>query len=452
MNQLMNRFKSIAAACAAIACVGSAHAAVSEEDAKQLGKTLTPVGAEIAGNKEGTIPPYTGGLTTAPASFKKGSGIRPDPFADDKPLYSIDAKNMDQYADKLTDGLKALMKKYPTYRIDVYPTHRSQAFPQKVLDNTVKNATHCKTIENNLALAPDCRGGFPFPIAKNGYEVMWNHLVVYGGDRMDFRAKAYFMDSSGRLITTDDFTVQFEYPYYIEGSHQPETYSRLRTDKLLTRSVGSATVLWEYMNPVAQPRRAWSYSPGQRRVRAAPDFSYDTPTDASGGIETYDDITFFSGVMDRYDFKLIGKKELYLPYNAYKAQYFTKAEDLFKPNHMNPDKLRWELHRVFVVEGTLKQGKRHIYSKRVYYFDEDKGAALADIFDMSGKLWRVKMAAGLPSYDIPASNYRGGLTYDLVNGTYYMSSHTAETGGMPTGQPKPSSFFTPDAMAGGGIR
>lgn len=448
----MNQIKSIAAACATIACIGAAHGAVSEDEAKQLGKTLTPFGAEIAGNKEGTIPAYTGGLTTPPASYKKGSGIRPDPFPDEKPLYSIDAKNMDKYADKLTEGIKGMMKKYPGYRIDVYPSHRTQAFPQRIMDNTVKNATRCKTTEGGLALVPECRGGMPFPIPKTGYEVMWNHLVGYTGDRADFRANAFFMDSSGRLITTDDFTAQFDYPYYNESSTQPEIYSKVRTDKQLPRLVGSATVLHEYLNPVAQPRRAWSYSPGQRRVRAAPDFSYDTPTDASGGIETYDDITFFSGVMDRYDFKLIGKKEIYLPYNAYKALYETKAADLYKPQFMNPDRLRWELHRVFVVEGTLKQGKRHIYSKRVYYFDEDKGAALADIYDMSGKLWRVKTAAGVPSYDIPAANYRSGLTYDLVNGTYYMSSHTSETGGIPVGQPRPTSYFTGDAMAGAGIR
>lgn len=448
----MKRIQWIAVACAATACTGLVHAAVSEEEARQLGKTLTPVGAEIAGNKEGTIPPYTGGLTTPPPNYRKGSGIRPDPFPDDKPLFSIDAKNMDKYADKLTEGVKALMKKYPTYRIDVYPTRRTQAFPQKVLDNTIRNATRCTTLLDGLALAQECRGGFPFPIPKSGYEAMWNHLVVYTGERMDFRAHAFFMDSSGRLIKMDDFTATFDFPYYSDAPSTPEVYSKVRSDKLLPRIAGTSNILWEYMNPVEHPRRAWTYSPGQRRVRAAPDFSYDTPTDASGGIETFDDITLFSGTMDRYDFKLAGKKEMFIPYNTYKASYGTPAADLFKPNHANPDKVRWELHRVQVVEGTLKQGKRHIYGKRVYYFDEDKGAAMADIYDLSGKLWRVKLSSGIPSYDIPAANYRSGLTYDLVNGTYYMSAHTAETGGMPAGQPRPSSFFTATALAGSGIR
>ena len=29
----------------------------------------------------------------------------------------------------------------------------------------------------------------------------------------------------------------------------------------------------------------------------------------------------FNGAMDRYDFKLIGKKEMVIPYNAYRFQY-----------------------------------------------------------------------------------------------------------------------------------
>lgn len=448
----MNRIQWIAASWTVAMCSAAVHAAVSKEEASQLGATLTPVGAEIAGNKDGTIPPYTGGLTTPPPNYQKGSGIRPDPFPNDKPLFSIDAKNMDQYAGKLTEGVKALMQKYPTFRIDVYPTRRTQAFPQKVLDNTIRNATQCTTLLNGLALAPQCRGGFPFPIPKTGYEAMWNHLVVYSGERLDYRGQAFFMDSSGRLIKMDDFTATWDFPYYSDETSTPEVYSKVRSDKLLPRIAGTINVLWEYMNPVEHPRRAWTYSPGQRRVRAAPDFSYDTPTDASGGIETFDDITLFSGVMDRYDFKLLGKKEVFIPYNTYKASYETPAADLFKPNHVNPDKVRWELHRVRVIEGTLKPGMRHIYSKRIYYLDEDMGAGMADIYDMSGKLWRVKLSGGIPSYDMPAANYRAGLTYDLVNGTYYMSAHSAETGGMPVGRPRPSSFFTPAALAGSGIR
>lgn len=86
--------------------------AVSPEEAAKLGTTLTAVGAETAGNKEGTIPAYTGGLRTPPANFKPGSGIRPDPFAGEKPLFSINAKNMSEYADKLTEGARSFSKSF----------------------------------------------------------------------------------------------------------------------------------------------------------------------------------------------------------------------------------------------------------------------------------------------------------------------------------------------------
>ena len=442
---------AVPVALLAVSLAAAATAAVSEEEAKQLGMTLTPFGAEKAGNKDGTIPPYTGGITTPPPGYVNGSGTLPDPFSTDKPLYSITAKNVDQYADKLSAASVALFKKYPDYRMDVYPTRRSAAFPKTVLDNTVKNATRCKTIENGLAVVPECRGGIPFPIPKNGDEVMWDHLLRYQGPYFDFRAKTYLVDSAGRTTMTDDFTAQQEWPYYMDNPSNPDIYYRVRSDKLMTRSVGVINTYYDYLNPVATSRRAWSYSPGQRRVRVSPDFAYDTPTDSSGGVETFDDSTLFSGKLDRFDFKLVGKKEVIMPYNAYQLQ-LTKADELLKPNFVNPDKMRWELHRAWVVEATLKPGKRHIYSKRVFYWDEDWGGGMVDLYDGSGKIWRGKYAISTPAYNIPAPVMGSSFTYDLVNGLYAFLTHTADTGGRPMGAQRPSSYFTPDAMAGAGIR
>ena len=447
----MSNMRKIAVAVA----IGSAHlvslAAVSDEEARQLGTTLTPFGAEKAGNKDGSIPEYTGGVTTPPPGYAKGSGLLPDPFTQDKPLFTITAKNVDQYADKLSEATRALFKKYPDYRMDVYPTRRSVAFPKTVLDNTVKNATRCKAIENGLALVPECRGGIPFPVPKNGDEMMWDHLVRFQGYYYDFRAKTYLVDSSGRATMTDDFTAQQEWPYYLDNTSTPEIFYRVRSDKLMTRSVGVINTYYDYLNPVATGRRAWTYSPGQRRVRVAPDFAYDTPTDSSGGVETFDDSTLFSGKLDRFDFKLVGKKEMIMPYNNYQLQ-LTKADELLKPNFINPDKVRWELHRAWVVEGTLKPGKRHIYSKRVFYWDEDWAGGMVDLYDASGKIWRGKYGMSTPAYDIPAPQLGSTFTYDLINGLYAFLTHTAETGGRTVGKQRPSSYFTPDAMAGAGIR
>jgi hypothetical protein len=442
------------AAAAALITAGLAHptlAAVGDDEARQLGTTLTPFGAEKAGNKDGTIPEYAGGVTTPPSGYVKGSGTLPDPFSADKPLYTITAKNVDEHADKLSEATRALFKKYPDFRIDVYPTRRSAAFPKTVLDNTLKNATRCKTIEGGLALVPECRGGVPFPIAKTGDEMMWNHLLRFQGYHYDFRAKTYVVDSSGRSTMTDEFTAQQEWPYYIDNTSNPEIFYRVRSDKLMTRSVGVINTYYDYLNPVATGRRAWTYSPGQRRVRVAPDFAYDTPTDSSGGVETFDDSTLFSGKLDRFDFKLVGKKELLMPYNNYQLQ-LTKADELLKPGFVNPDKVRWELHRAWVVEATLKPGKRHIYSKRVFYWDEDWGGGMVDLYDTAGKIWRGKYAMSTPDYNIPAPQMGSTFTYDLINGIYAFLTHTADTGGRTVGQQRPSSYFTPDAMAGAGIR
>ena len=110
-------------------------AAVSESDAAQLGRNLTPLGGEVAGNKAGTIPAWTGGLTTAPAGYKPGKH-HINPFPDDKPLFTITKANLSQYKDNLSAGQLALFDTYPEiYQIPVYQTRRTAAVPQWVYDN-----------------------------------------------------------------------------------------------------------------------------------------------------------------------------------------------------------------------------------------------------------------------------------------------------------------------------
>jgi hypothetical protein len=115
----------------------------------------------MAGNADGTIPAYTGGLTTPPPAFKAGASIRPDPFVAEKPRVSISAQNMGKYDAMLTAGTRALLKKYPKYHIDVYPTHRSVALPERVLDGTLANATNASTKDGGLGIA-GAIGGYPF--------------------------------------------------------------------------------------------------------------------------------------------------------------------------------------------------------------------------------------------------------------------------------------------------
>ena len=446
---------SIRLMVAALASCGalSAMAAVTAEEVKQLGTTLTPVGAEKAGNKEGTIPAYTGGLTTPPAGFKAGDGIRPNPYANEKPRLSIDGKSAAQHADKLTEGAKALLAKHPSFRIDVYPTQRSVTFPKYVLDGTAKNAVKAKTNADGRSIE-GAHAGFPFPMPKNGYEAMWNHLVRFNGQAYESKYRNLNVDASGRInLATEGNSVQ-EFPYWDPSRTSADTYWRIKlTYTAPARRAGEGLLIVDPLDVGNKERRAWTYLPGQRRVKVAPDLSHDTPNPGTAGATTFDDTFIFNGSMDRYDFKLVGKKEMYVPYNAYQAVYQSKQAELLTPKHMNPDLVRWELHRVWVVEAVLREGKRHIYSKRTFYLDEDSWAALAsDEYDARGQLYRVGFAYNAPSYDLPAPYTDMFSTYDLVGGIYAVTGFIAETGGLRHTKPLPEREWTADALAGAGVR
>jgi uncharacterized protein DUF1329 len=445
--------QSLLALATGLAC-GAGFAAVTPEEAKALGTTLTPVGAIIAANKDGSIPAYTGGLTTPPAGFKPGDGIRPDPFAAEKPKFSITAANMAQYADTLTEGAKELLKRNASYRIDVYPTHRTAAFPKAVIDNTLKNATQAKTTNDGRVLE-GAAGGYPFPIPKDGYEVMWNHLLRYEGVAYRLNYKTYNVSSSGTPTLATSGELIEDYPYYGQIGGDSGIFWRLRSDYTgPTRRVGESLMVHDNINPLEKGRRAWQYLPGQRRVKLAPDIAYDAPSPNTAGTTTYDDTFIFNGALDRFDFKLVGQKEMIVPYNNYRLVYQTKADQLLKPKHINADSERWELHRVWVVEATLKPGARHVYAKRVFYIDEDSWIALAsEGYDARGQLYRSQFSYMTPSYDVSAQFAGSFVSYDFIAGMYALSTHPAEGGGVKYS----NSLFaekewTADSLAGSGIR
>lgn len=431
----------------------AAQAGVSADEAKALGTTLTAVGAEKAANKDGTIPAYSGGLTAAPAGFKPGDGIRPNPFAGDKPRLQIDAKNMAQHAAQLTEGTKALLQKYPTFRVDVYPTQRSVAFPKWVADNTAKNAVKAKTNNDGRSME-GAHAGFPFPIPKTGYEAMWNHLVRFNGQAYEVKYRNLTVDAGGRTTLAVEGTSNQEFPFWDNSKTAADTFWRIKIAYSgPARRAGEALMVIDPLDIGAKDRRAWSYLPGQRRVKVAPDLGHDTPNPGSGGATTFDDSFIFTGSMDRFDFKLVGKKEMLVPYNAYAAVYQAKQDELVKPNHLNPDLVRWELHRVWVVEATLREGKRHIYSKRTFYLDEDSWAALAsDEYDARGQLYRTGFAFMAPSYDLPAPYTDMFGHYDLVSRIYTLTGFSAETGGVRHTKPLGEREWTADSLAGAGVR
>lgn len=429
-------------------------AAVSADEAKQLGTTLTEFGAIKAGNADGSIPAYTGGLTSFPAGFKAGSGVWVDPFKDEKPLFRIDSKNVAQYADKLSDGQKQLIKLNPrTFYIDVYKTHRTAAYPDKILKATVRNATGCKSLKGGIAVDQACRGGLPFPIPKTGLEAMWNQILHYQGETAvaTSSSRSWVVDTSGKPTMTAEQSTYTDPVWFqtdLPDRDKSMAYRAYSVTKSPARLAGGVTGLTDYIDPDAQPRKAWGYTPGQRRIRQSPEFSYDTPVASQGGLTLFDELFVVSGKLDRFDYKLVGKKEMFLPYNQYKGSFeCPTAEMALQAKHTNPACDRWELHRVWVVEATLKPGMRHAYSKRVYYFDEDlSGAANYDAYDQNGQLYRSIFNGMIQMYDIKLPWAVRMTIYDFNKNMYGYFNDITVGGHTITEKPRTERELNPESI------
>ena len=103
----MLRKAGLIAAALSVALSSTAMAAVSQAEADKLGNSLTPLGGEAAANADGSIPAYTGGITSAPAGYSAGDH-HPDPYPGDQVLFEITGQNYKEYADFLSDGQKKL--------------------------------------------------------------------------------------------------------------------------------------------------------------------------------------------------------------------------------------------------------------------------------------------------------------------------------------------------------
>ncbi len=421
--------------CCAIAAItlaaGPVAAAVSSAEAAKLGTTLTPFGAEKAGNAAGTIPEWTGGITKAPAGYAGPGSHLVDPYASDAPLFTITKENLAQYKDHLSLGQIALFDAYPsTFRMPVYPSRRSGSAPQWVYDNSIKNATSAKLVDGGNGFE-NAFGGIPFPIPQNGVEAIWNHIARFKGTYLKWVMSGAVIQQNGAIaLSNSQQEVKFKY-YEKGGSFESlNNLMFLYTSTTLApaRLVGESSLVHETLNQVTEPRKAWAYNSGQRRVRRAPTLGYDTPTGASEGMQTTDSVDMFNGAPDRYDWKLVGKKEVYIPYNSYRlTAKGVKYEDVLKPGHINPELARYELHRVWVIESTLKPGARHIYSKRTFYLDEDSWQiSLIDQYDSRGALWRVAMAYLKNYYDVPAIWASLEVNHDLQSRRYFVTGLDSE--------------------------
>lgn len=452
---LKKHYKTWGSAIALSLMVSAANAAVSPAEAAKLGKQLTPIGAEMAG--KGDIPAWTGGLTTMPAGFAKGDKLV-NPFPDDKQKFVITAANYKQYAANLTDGQKAMFEKYPeTYRMPVYQTRRTAAYPQHIYDSSKTNATTTKLLDGGNGLANFVEG-VAFPIPQNGLEVVWNHIVRYRGGSVSRIVGQATPQTNGEYSIVrlqDEFTFRTKLSDFAPDKDENVLFYFKQDVLSPARLAGNVLLVHETLDQVKEPRKAWVYNAGQRRVRLAPQVSYDGPGTAADGMRTSDNLDMYNGAPDRYDWKLIGKQEVYIPYNSYKLKDpAVKYDDIVKAGHINQDLTRYELHRVWKVEATLKDGKRHVYAKRVFYFDEDTWQAVQiDHYDGRGELWRVAEAHSVMYYDYLVPWYAVETLYDLNSGRYLvLGLDNEEPTSYNFGFERSSGDYTPAALRRSGVR
>ena len=394
----------------------------SSEEIAKLGNELTPLGAIKAGNAEGTIPAWEGGLTKPPPGYTPGEHYV-DPYKDDQILFTISAANLDTYKDRLTPGQRALLTTYAdTYKMNVYPTRRSAAFPQRIYDKTKEIAATARLTEGGNGVT-GAVNGIPFPIPENGHQVIWNHLLRYRADSVK-RTVGQAAPTRNGKYTLVTFRDEFYMVYSMAGMAEEDLENKilyLRQEVISpSRLAGGMLLVAETMDQVKEQRQAWLYNPGQRRVLRAPNVAYDNPGIAADGMRTSDQLDMYNGAPDRYDWKLVGRKEMYVPYNSYRLQDpSVKIKDILTPLHINQDHSRYELHRVWVVDATLKEGARHLYKRRTFYLDEDSWQILAvDVYDKSDQLWRVSEGHAMTYYNVPSVWTSLVVHTDLQAGRY----------------------------------
>jgi hypothetical protein len=411
---------------------------------------LTPMGAIRAGNEAGSIPAWDGGIAKPIEGYAGPESMHPDPYADDAVLYTVTAQNLAEHAQHLTPGLQAMLKRYPdTFRILVYPSRRSHAAPTWVYDNTRRNADSARLSADGNGIE-GAFGGIPFPLPTQALQVYWNHVTRWRGQYLTNRGHDANVYADGKFTLVTRRT-EVKFHFYAPGgdaaSLDNRLFSLLSTVTAPPRLARSGVLVHETLNQDAAERQAWIYDSGRRRVLRAPLLAFDMSVSDADALRTADDTDMMNGSPSRFDWKLLGRQEMLIPYNNYRIESVAN-EQLLQPGHLDPQQTRFELHRVWVIEATRKADWRHVYSRRVFFVDEDSWSiAIADQFDNSDALWRVSLAYLKNYYELPATLPAVYAFHDLASGRYHVQGLADEGREASTLQPVPDdSAFTPGAL------
>ena len=442
-----------------------ANATATPAEAAKLCKELTCVGAEAGANKAGTIPEWTGpkNFTDAQKKYtpkdledlRKNHPEKLEKTLEEqagaeavKLIVEITAANMAQHADKLTEGQKSMFKAYPDYKMRVYKTIRTGFYPDEIYKATAANAISASL--EGTDIVKGAKLGFPFPIPKSGAEIIQNHKMKYRGSAAKrFNNQAIVKADGSFTITKLTEDVKFKYANLLEPPSADNNVLLYYLSETISppRVAGQMTLAHELMGKEAG-RLAWIYTPGLGRVNRAPDVGYDNPAVGTDNEQYFDQIDVFNGALDRYNWKLIGKKEIYIPYNSYLINSpKLKYKDILRPFHLNQDYARYELHRVWVVEATLKPGTRHNFARRVFYVDEDSWSIAAeDCYDSRSLLWKVQEAHLITAPFVPTVTGVPEVIYDLQSKRYFTTAMVNEDSITDFKINFPDSYFDPNSL------
>ncbi len=426
----MHKFMSISLAAMACLAAYPVIAKVSPEEAARLGTELTPVGAEKAGNEDGSIPEWT----PAPQKGELSGAYPSDPVIDaEKPLFTITKANMAEYEAMLSEGHKYLLQNYDSYKMNVYPSHRSVSFPDFIYEWTKWNATNCDLLDVDT---PDnCKIGFTYPIPQSGAEVIWNHRVRYRGSDVRRYNNQMIVQRDGQFQLTK---IIEEAKLYYAVAPDKNPMPLLKGDGLFLkyfsqtveppRMAGLMLLAHERSGAGPEGRQAWLYSPAIKRLRRAPTVCCDNPYEGTDGHQFYDQVDMFNGVLERYTWKLLGKREMIVPYNSNRiAGDSVKFADLAAPGHLNQDLPRYEKHRVWVVEASIREGTNHIFHKRVFYVDEDSWYPQAvDNYDARGGLMQMQEGHTVFVSNIQTALGTPEVIYHFNSGRYFITAMANE--------------------------
>ncbi|HSW14528.1 MAG TPA: DUF1329 domain-containing protein [Solimonas sp.] len=420
----MNKLVASLLGAAALCVTAQASAKVPAAEAAKLGAELTPVGAEKAGNADKSIPEWT---PRPREGALKGEWPHDDKIDGQKPLYTITKANMAQYAAKLSEGHKKLLSSYDSYKLNVYPSVRTIGWPDEIYASTKANASSCELVNTEILNA--CKLGFPFPIPKSGAEPVWNHKLKWRGESVTRYNNQMIVQPNGQFQLTkivEDVTFGYasmKKPTELKPG-QGEFLKYLSKTVAPPRLAGTFILVHEKMGTGAEGRAAWLYSPGLKRIRRAPTVCCDNPYEGTDGHQFYDQVDMFNGALERYNWKLIGKKEMYIPYNSNKiAGKTVKYKDLAKPKHLNQDLPRYELHRVWVVEADIKPGTSHTFKKRRFYLDEDGWTiAMADDYDNRDQLYQFQEGHIVNAPNLLAATTVPEVIYHFTSGRYFITA------------------------------